>query len=95
MIYSFFNQPYQLTIPAAVQVVIISMIQHDMIGTKDMLETVRLKLTEAYKNPQTQAWMEGFTKTSDVKEFHQHVTSNKDHLYALCGLSNTTAPTRT
>jgi F-type H+-transporting ATPase subunit alpha len=95
MIYSFFNQPYQLTVPAAVQVVIISMIQHDMIATKQILETVRLKLTEAYKNPQTQAWMEGFTKTSDVKEFHQHVTSNKDHLYALCGLTNTTAATRT
>jgi len=87
MVYNFFNQPYQLTIPAKVQMVILSLILQDVISTKEMLDELRTKLTEAYKNPEVQKTIDGLTKTNDVKEFDANVMRMKDQILTLCGIS--------
>lgn len=88
MVYNFFNQPYQLTIPAKVQMVILSLILQDVISTKEMLDELRVKLTESYKNPEVQKLIDGLTKTNDVKEFDANVLRAKDQILSLCGISD-------
>lgn len=83
LVYEFFKQPYQLTIPAVVQIVIVSLIMQDVIITKKSMEDARSKLSNAYTNPQVQELFTEITKTSDAKEFDANVLKNKDKLQAL------------
>ncbi len=48
MIYKFFNQPYQETIPSPIQQVILSLIIQDLIESKETMELVKKGLIRAY-----------------------------------------------
>lgn len=87
MVYNLFNQPYQLTIPAPVQMVILSMIMQDMVETKDMLDKMRHNLTTSYADPKVQELIATISKTSEVKEFYANVLHNKDQLMKLSGIT--------
>ncbi len=92
MLYTFFNQPYQLTIPAIVQIVILSMILQGLIYNKEMMEKVRVKLTEAYFRRESRELLENLTKTADVKVFNENVMKNKDAIMALVEPKDQSAP---
>ncbi len=80
MIYAFLNQPFQITIPITVQIVIISMIMQDILDTKASILKARDKLTLAYFNMQTQKALFHMTMTSDYDEFNANVLKGKDVL---------------
>jgi hypothetical protein len=63
------------------------MIIQGLIYNKEMMENARIKLTEAYNNPDTQKMLLELTKTSDVKVFNANVLQNKDKILAACGLN--------
>ena len=83
LIYEFFKQPYQLTIPALVQIIIISLIMQDVITTKKTMEMARNKLSDAYTNPAAKELLEGLTKTSNYLEFYANVLASKDKIVGL------------
>jgi F-type H+/Na+-transporting ATPase subunit alpha len=83
LIYEFFKQPYQLTIPAVVQIVIVSLIMQDVITNKKMMELARNKMSDAYSNPEIKDLFTEITKTSDNKEFDVNVLKSKEKLIAL------------
>src|SRR5947209_5126427 len=84
LVYSFFNQPYQLTIPANVQLVMLSLIMQDGITDKKTMETAREKLTTAYADTKVKELIDTLTKTSDVKVFNENVIKQKEALLTLC-----------
>jgi F-type H+/Na+-transporting ATPase subunit alpha len=84
LLYAFFNQPYQLTIPITVQIVITSMIIQDLIDTKEKLERAREKLTEAYLHIGAQRLLFSIAETKELKDFNENVIKNKDQLLAIC-----------
>ena len=84
MIFVFFNQPYQTTVPLTVQNLIISMILQDLIANKVMLERVIKKLIEAYFHVGPQKLLFDINNTNDLKTFHQNVMNNKVKVLALC-----------
>jgi F-type H+/Na+-transporting ATPase subunit alpha len=86
MVYMFFNQPYQITVPVIVQIIILSMIMQGVIYNKEMMETTRIKLSEAYNHRESKDQLLEFTKTNDIKVFHENVIKNKDAILAMCGL---------
>lgn len=85
MIYEYFKQPYQLTIPIIVQVIILSMIMQGIIYNKEMMEKVRVNLSEAYDKPEVQQALLELMKTSDVKVFNENVLKNKDKILTFAG----------
>ncbi len=52
LIYEFFKQPYQLTIPLTIQLIIISMILQSLIESKEALEKAKTGLIAAYHQDQ-------------------------------------------
>lgn len=80
MIYKFFNQPYQETIPSPIQQVILSLIIQDLIESKETMELVKKGLIRAYDEPKFREWMDEIVKTNDLKIFNQNVKNNKDQL---------------
>lgn len=78
-IYHFFNQPYQLTVPLTVQMIVLSLIMQDIINSKEIMEQLRRKYSEAYARPEMKTWMDTLVKTSDLKVFNQNVLQNKDY----------------
>jgi F-type H+/Na+-transporting ATPase subunit alpha len=80
MINTFFNQPYQLTVPLTTQLIIISMIMSDMIQDKDMLEKVKLGLITASGTDDGQKQFSALVNTNDIKVFKENVVKAKDHL---------------
>jgi F-type H+-transporting ATPase subunit alpha len=97
LVYAFFNQPYQLTVPANVQLVILSFIMQDIITDKKVMENAREKLTAAYENPQTKELFDSLIKTSDLKVFKANVLAQKDKILLLCQVASpqATPPTPT
>ena len=83
MVYSFFNQPYQLTIPAKVQMVILSLILQDVVTNKKVMETLRVNMTEKYADTTFQNLINGLLKTNDVKVFNANVLQHKDEFMKL------------
>lgn len=82
-IYSFFNQPYQLTVPLQVQMIILSLIMQDVISSKETMEKARNDLSKAFYYREPHQIMVEMTKTSKVKEFHESVLNRKDELLAM------------
>lgn len=95
MVYEYFKQPYQLTIPLVAQLVILSMILQGIIYNKDMMEKVRVKLSAAYSRPEVKTLLDEFTKVSDVKSFNDNVLKNKDKILDACELKAAPAPAET
>jgi F0F1-type ATP synthase alpha subunit len=93
MLYLFFNQPYQLTIPAPVQTVMVALILGDAVPDRKTMEDMRVKLTDGYIDPKVQALIAECSKTTDVKTFNENVLKAKTQLFSLCGI--TIEPPRT
>jgi F-type H+-transporting ATPase subunit alpha len=83
LITKFFNQPYQLTVPHSVQLVIISMILQGIIQTKENLDSLKRGLIAASYDRGHQKMFFDMTNTKDLKEFNDNVMKNKDILLKL------------
>ncbi|HUQ84928.1 MAG TPA: hypothetical protein VM077_01265 [Candidatus Limnocylindrales bacterium] len=83
MVYKFFNQPYQLTVPVPVQLIILSMILQDFIENKEVLDKVKKGLIKSYIDSEQQKLLLDITKTDDLNTFNDNVIKNKDALMAL------------
>ncbi len=83
LINKFFNQPYQLTVPRPVQLIIISMIQQGIITTKEDLDKNKKGLIAASYNRQYQKLIHDITSTKDLKGLDENVLKNKDMLLKL------------
>ncbi len=83
LINKFFNQPYQITIPHSVQLIIISLIMQDIILTKEVLDKVKDGLMQASYDRGNQKVLFDLTDTKDLKTFNENVKQNKDKLLAF------------
>ncbi len=83
MIFRFFNQPYQLTVPSAVQIIILSLILQNCVDSNQTLDKLRKGLIAAYYIREPKELMEQIIKTDDLKVFNKNVLDNKDKLLAL------------
>lgn len=83
LINKFFNQPYQLTVPRQVQLVIISMITQGIIQTKESLDNLKRGLIAASYDRGHQKMFFDMTNTKEIDEFNEIVMKNKDILLKL------------
>ncbi len=83
LVYKFFNQPYQLTVPKKVQLIILSMILQNIIENKEMLDKVKQGLINAYYEHANQKLLYEIADTKDLKTFNENVINNKEKLLAL------------
>lgn len=83
LINKFFNQPYQVTVPKRVQLIILSMILQSLIDNKEMLENAKIKFIDAYYNAETQKIFFDIANTNDLDTFNKNVVDNKEKLLAL------------
>jgi F-type H+-transporting ATPase subunit alpha len=83
MVFNFFNQPYQLTVPKPVQLILLSLILQDYIQDKENLEKIKNGLINAYYEHGKQKLLYEITNTNDLKTFNENVKNNKDNLLAL------------
>ncbi len=83
MVFTFFNQPYQLTIPPKVQLIMLSMILQNAVENNDVLEKLKLGLVKAYYLREPQEMLIALTNTKDLDEFNKNVLANKEKLLAF------------
>ncbi len=85
MIYKLFNQPYQLTVPISVQLILLSMILQNLIENKEVLEKVKIGLIRAFTFPHYggQKLLFEIKNTQDIKTFNENVLKYKDKLLTL------------
>jgi len=93
LIYKFFNQPYQLTIPLTIQLIILSMILQTIIENKEGLDKAKTALISAFYTEQPQKFLMELAVADDLKTFNESVMKNKDKLLAICGLTPAPVPT--
>lgn len=81
LIYKFFNQPYQITVPLMTQLIIISMLLQDLIENKEVLEKVRKELIHINDPKDTrQKILYELANAPDMKTFNEAVLKNKEGL---------------
>lgn len=85
MLYKLFNQPYKLTIPTSVQLILLSMILQNLIQDKEMLDKVKKGLINAFTYPHYggQRLLFEIKNTNDIKAFNENVLKNKDRLLKI------------
>jgi F-type H+-transporting ATPase subunit alpha len=83
MVYKFFNQPYQLTVPKQVQMILLSMILQNVVDTKETLDKLKIGLINAFYDRGRQKLLYELVDTNDVKAFNENVVTNKDTLLAM------------
>jgi F-type H+-transporting ATPase subunit alpha len=83
LINKFFNQPYQLTIPLTVQLIILSMILQNIIDSKETLDKAKTSLINAFYTEQPQKFLLELAVADDLKTFNQKVLNEKDKLLLL------------
>jgi F-type H+-transporting ATPase subunit alpha len=83
MVYKFFSQPYQQTVPRVVQLIILSMILQDIIDNKDKIDKIKKAMAEAYTDAQMKQYFQQIAATKDLKTFNQNVMNSKDQLLAF------------
>jgi F-type H+-transporting ATPase subunit alpha len=83
MIYKFFNQHYQETIPLVVQLVIISMLFQHLIENDETLEKTKKGLINAYRDPNKQKLLINIANTQDINVFNDNILKNKDVIFNL------------
>lgn len=85
MIYKLFNQPYQITVPFVVQLILLSLILQDCIDSKETLEKVKNGLIKAFIFPHYggQRLFFEIKNTSDIKVFNENVLKNKEVLLKI------------
>ena len=87
LVYKFFIQPYQVTVPRRVQLVIIAMILEGIIDTKERLEQARTGLIDAYYDRARQKLLYELTASHDLKTFNENILKNKDNLIKLAQIT--------
>lgn len=80
MINKFFTQPYQVTIPKIVQIIIISMVLQNIIENKEDLEKIKKNLSAAFYDRGKQKLLYTIVNTNDLKVFAVNVMTNKQKL---------------
>jgi F-type H+/Na+-transporting ATPase subunit alpha len=83
MVYNFFNQPYQITVPKDVQMIILSMILQDVIGDKKILKDVTTGLISASYDRGQQKFLYDLINVNDLKIFDESILKNKDKLLSF------------
>ncbi|MBN1168304.1 F0F1 ATP synthase subunit alpha [Candidatus Woesebacteria bacterium] len=83
MVYVFFNQHYQETIPMIVQLIIISMLFHHFIENEETLSKAKTGLISAYDNPEKRKFLIDLANTKDLNTFNENVKNNKENLFSL------------
>lgn len=83
VIYKFFNQHYQQTIPKTIQLIIVAMIMQSIIKDKETMEKVKQGLIDAYYNRGKQKLLYDITNTHDIEAFNKNIMAQKDSLLAL------------
>jgi F-type H+-transporting ATPase subunit alpha len=83
LIYKFFNQPYQVTIPLTIQLIILGMIMQDIIDTKENLEKMRNGLLNSFAQEKWQNYLFELATAKDYAAFTQNIIANKDKLLAI------------
>lgn len=83
LINKFFNQPYQLTIPLTIQLIILSMILQNIIDSKETLDKAKISLINAFHTEQPQKFLMELAVAEDLKTFNQKVLNEKDKLLSL------------
>jgi F-type H+/Na+-transporting ATPase subunit alpha len=90
LINEFFKQPYQLTIPLTVQLIILSMILQGFIDSKESLEKAKKELLKNFYVEQPKKFLLDLAIVNDLKAFNERIMKNKDKLIEMCGISNPT-----
>jgi len=83
LIYKFFNQPYQETVPTTIQLLILSMIKQSIIESKDGLDKVKTGLIHAFYKEEPKKWLMEIAVAKSLKEFDENILKNKERLLAL------------
>lgn len=83
LIYKFFNQPYQVTIPTTIQLIILSMILQSIVENKEMLDKLRKGLINAYYKEEPKKWLLELAVANNLKDFNEIILKNKEKLLAL------------
>ncbi|MGE5042200.1 MAG: hypothetical protein ACM3IJ_04840 [Candidatus Levyibacteriota bacterium] len=83
VIYKFFNQHYQQTIPKTIQLILVSMILQGIIQDKETMEKVKQGLIDAYYNRGKQKILYDITNVHDAEAFDKNVMAKKDNLLSL------------
>jgi F-type H+/Na+-transporting ATPase subunit alpha len=83
LIYKFFNQPYQQTIPTTIQLIMLSMLLQNFIPDKEALDKMKKALLDAFFHDGPKKWLMELAVAKDLKTFDANVLANKDKLLAL------------
>jgi F-type H+/Na+-transporting ATPase subunit alpha len=83
MIYKFFNQPYEETIPITVQLIILSMLFQHFIEDKETLQKIKTGLIEAFSDTEKQKLLNEMVKAADLNAYNDNVAKNKDLLMSF------------
>ena len=83
LINEFFKQPYQLTIPLTVQLIILSMILQGFIDSKENLANSKKNLIQAFYVEQPKKFLMELAVVNDLKAFNERVLKNKDSLLEM------------
>ena len=83
IIYKFFNQPYQETIPKAIQMLILVMIMQNVIMDKQTLQQIKQGMLEAYTNEDNKKYFLELTSVKDLKYLKQKIEDDKQRLLAF------------
>ncbi len=87
LVFKFFNQPYHMTVPLTIQLIILSMILQGMIQGKEILERVKRGLIHAYKHDDGhQKFLYDLAVTQDAKAFDASILASKEKIMALAEL---------
>lgn len=79
----FFNQPYQITVPHQIQLIVVSLILQDFIKTKEELDKLKEGFMNAFNDTAKQKMLLDVADTKDYKTFNENVKTHKDELLAL------------
>lgn len=83
LVYKFFIQPYQQTIPLTIQLIILSMILQDLVENKDALEKLKKGLLKAFFEDDLKKYLVDLAATQDLHSLNDMVMKNKDKLLSL------------
>lgn len=83
LIFKFFNQPYHLTVPTTIQLIILSMLMQDIIQTKEALDQIKKDLLDAFYREEPKKWLMEIAVAENYKVFNENVLKNKERLLTL------------
>jgi F-type H+-transporting ATPase subunit alpha len=90
MVYSFFEQPYEVVVPLEVQIILISMLWLRFFdtATKEEIEMYRESLHKAYGNPSNKQLIDSFLqKSNSFNELLGLISQYKQQLMLMCNVT--------